>query len=176
VAVSVTGVLLATIVVTTVNVAVVAPAGTVTVEGTDAAGFDELKFTTAPNGPAAAFKVIVPVVEVPPATLELRTLREVSGGMVTSKVTVFFVEPNEALTAPDALVETGSELTVNVAEVWPAEIRTVAGTVKKGLPLLSATVWYPTGTGADNVTVHVARLPPTKLVTFEEIPTRLDVG
>lgn len=112
-----TSVLLATTVVATVNVAVVAPAGTVTVEGTDAAGFDELKFTTAPSGPAAAFKVIVPVVEVPPATLELRTLSEVSGGMVTSKVTVFFVEPNEALTAPDALVETGTELTVNVAEV-----------------------------------------------------------
>jgi hypothetical protein len=53
-----------------VNVAVVAPAGTVTFAGTDAAVASLLDSTTiAPPAGAAAVRVTVPVEELPPCTL-----------------------------------------------------------------------------------------------------------
>lgn len=55
----------------TVNVALVAPAGTVTVEGTEAAPLFEESATTAPPAGAGPFSVTVPVEDPsgPPTTL-----------------------------------------------------------------------------------------------------------
>ena len=62
-------VLLATTLVLTVKVAVVAPAATVTLAGTVAAAvLPLLKVTVAPPVGAAPFRVTVPVEDVPPVT------------------------------------------------------------------------------------------------------------
>ena len=53
----------------TVNVAVVAPEGTVTVDGTLAYWALELKDTTVPEEAAGPSSVIVPVHEFPPTTV-----------------------------------------------------------------------------------------------------------
>ena len=73
-----------------VNVALVAPAATVTLAGTWAAVVLLLvRVTTAPPDGAGPVKVTVPVDEVPPITeLGLR-LTEVSAAAVTVRVAVF---------------------------------------------------------------------------------------
>ena len=73
-----------------VNVALVAPAATVTLAGTWAADVLLLvRVTTAPPDGAGPVKVTVPVDEVPPITeLGLR-LTEVSAAAVTVRVAVF---------------------------------------------------------------------------------------
>jgi hypothetical protein len=60
--------LLGTVAVDAVKVALVAPAGTVTVAGTVTLGLDETNVTTAPSGPAAPLRVTRPVDETPPTT------------------------------------------------------------------------------------------------------------
>ena len=70
VAVMVTGVEFETPVVVTVKVALVWPAGTVTLAGTLAAGLLEPSVTMTPAEPAGAESVTVPVAEVPPVTVE----------------------------------------------------------------------------------------------------------
>jgi hypothetical protein len=60
--------LFATAEVVTVNVAVVAPAATVTEPGTVALELLDDKVTVVPLGPAAPVRVTVPVEEVPPTT------------------------------------------------------------------------------------------------------------
>ena len=57
-----------TAVVVTVNVAVVAPAVTVTEAGTVAEALSEARFTTVPPAGAAELIVTVPVEDVPPIT------------------------------------------------------------------------------------------------------------
>jgi hypothetical protein len=69
-AVSVTLVAVVTRLVVTVNVALVAPAATLTEEGSFAAELDDESVTTKPDGPAALPSVTVPLttVEDPPIT------------------------------------------------------------------------------------------------------------
>ena len=62
-------VLVFTAVVVTVNVAVDAPAATVTVAGTVAFERLEVSVTTVPLGPAFPLSVTVPVEDVPPVTV-----------------------------------------------------------------------------------------------------------
>ncbi len=87
----VTGVVAATGLVVAVNVAVVAPASTVTDAGTWAAAVLLLvKLTTAPPTGAGLSRVTVPVEEVPPSTVAGLTLTEVKAatGAVTVSVVV----------------------------------------------------------------------------------------
>jgi hypothetical protein len=82
-------VLLATALVVTVNVAVVAPAATVTDAGTWAtAGLLDVNATTAPPVGAGLSKVTVPVEETPPSTDVGFTLTALSAatGAVTVRV------------------------------------------------------------------------------------------
>ena len=73
-----------------VNVALVAPAATVTLAGTWAAVVLLLvRVTTAPPDGAGPVKVTVPVDEVPPFTEAGLRLTEVSVAAVTVKVVVF---------------------------------------------------------------------------------------
>ncbi len=84
VAVIVADVRLETAVVVTVNVAVVAPAATVTEPGTVALVLPEERLTTVPAEPAGPFNVTVPVVVKPPV-IELGlsdTAESVAGLMV----------------------------------------------------------------------------------------------
>jgi len=82
-----------TVDVVTMKVALVAPAGTVTVPGTTAAGLLLTSTTDAPAAGAAAASVTVPVADVPPLTLagDTATLATVSG--VTASVAVAVLEP-----------------------------------------------------------------------------------
>src|SRR5436309_6763353 len=76
-------------VVLTVKVALVLPAGTVTLTGTVAAPVLLLdKLTTAPPLGAGALSVTVPVEELPPVTLDGLRLREESVGGVTAREAV----------------------------------------------------------------------------------------
>ena len=82
-----TGVLAATGCVLTVNVAVVAPAATVTEAGTPAAGLLVESVTTAPPAGAAPFRVTVPVAEPPPATLDDASDTDLSSGCAVTYAT-----------------------------------------------------------------------------------------
>ena len=81
-----------TVAVVTVNVAVVAPAATVTVAGSIAAPVLLDSITLAPPAGATLLSVTVPVDEVPPITLVGLSVSEDSdaagGGGVTANVTV----------------------------------------------------------------------------------------
>ena len=70
VAVMVTGVESETLVVVTVKVVLVWPAGTETLAGTLAAGLLEPSVTMTPAAPAGAESVTVPVGALPPVTVE----------------------------------------------------------------------------------------------------------
>jgi hypothetical protein len=87
-AVIVTGALEETVLVVTVNVAVVAPDATVTDAGTwAAAALLEVKLTTAPPAGAGPVNVTVPVEDVPPKTdvgLMLTPLRAAAGAVTVS--------------------------------------------------------------------------------------------
>ena len=83
----VTGVLLVTGLVVTVNVAVVVPDGTVTLAGTWATAVLPLdSATTAPPVGAAAANVTVPVDEVPPATEAGFTVTVLSDPVITDRL------------------------------------------------------------------------------------------
>lgn len=82
VALIVTGVCVSTPEVVTLNVAVLCPAATVTVFGTDAVVAPLNKDTTTPEGPAWPSNVTVPVDDVPPGTDVGLTLTAESGAGV----------------------------------------------------------------------------------------------
>ena len=86
----VTAVSTLTTLVVTVNVAVVAPAATVTLAGTVAARLLLDKVTTAPPAGAGPLRVTVPVDGLPPITLVGFTVTEdiVTGSVVTISVAV----------------------------------------------------------------------------------------
>jgi hypothetical protein len=91
-------VVLETAVVVTVNVAVVAPAATVTVPGTVAELLPEPRVTTSPVGPAGPVRVTVPVELEPPTTEVGSKVTLLIAGMVTVKVADFAEAPNVAVT------------------------------------------------------------------------------
>jgi len=87
-AVIVGAVLVGTATVTTENVAVVAPAGTVTLVGGTALGSLEVKVTTVPAANAGLLRVTVPVEDVPPVTEVGDRVKLVGAGGVTVSVAV----------------------------------------------------------------------------------------
>ena len=75
----------ATALVPTLKLALVAPAATVTPAGTDAAPLLSESVTCAPPAGAGPFRVTVPVAELPPVTLAgLRLSEEAIGGTTVS--------------------------------------------------------------------------------------------
>jgi len=89
----VTGVDAATAPVVTLNVALVAPAATVTLAGTDAAGLLLESVTCAPPAGAGPFSVTVPVEEPPPVTLVGLTVSDETAGGSTVKEAVCVAPP-----------------------------------------------------------------------------------
>jgi len=122
-------VLLATGLVVTVNVAVVAFAATVTLDGTVAAAVLLLvSVTTAPPLGAGPFSVTVPVEEVPPVTDVGLKLTELGAGAFTVNVAVCVALLNVAEIVDDVLLATALLVTVNVAVVAFAATVTLPGT------------------------------------------------
>ena len=163
----------------TVKVAVVAPAGTVTLAGTVAMLVLLLESdTTVPPLGADALSVTVPVEELPPVTLVGLRPSEVSvgpaGGVTVSEaVRVVPLSVAEMVTEVDAVTEL--VLTVKVALVAPPATVTLAGTVATLVLLLeSDTTVPPVGAGPLSVTVPVEELPPVTLVGLR--PSDVSVG
>lgn len=89
----VTGVLSATALVPMLKLALVAPAGTVTVAGMEAAPLSSESATCAPPEGAGAVRVTVPVEPVPPVTLAGLTLSAETAGGSTVREAVRVAPP-----------------------------------------------------------------------------------
>ena len=146
------------------NVALVAPLGTVTDVGTVAALVLELlNVTLAPAAGAAPVKVTVPTTDDcdPPTRLvgEIDTPCTDCGLMVSTSV--LETEPSFASIVAVADAVTPTVVIVNVAEVDPAGIATVEGTVASFVLLeVRVTVAPPVGAATLRATVPVDDAPP----------------
>jgi hypothetical protein len=152
--------LLPTVAGVAVNVAVVAPARTVTVAGIVAVPVVTARATGKPPVGAAEPIVTVPVVGVPPATEVGLNAKPVTTGSVTVKVAELVPPLPVAVITEEPFAI--SVVTVKVAEVAAAGIVTVAGTVAtEVVPDVSAIERPPVGAGAEMVTVPVEGAGPT---------------
>jgi hypothetical protein len=142
-AVRVTVVCEATLVVVMVKVAVVEPCGTVTLAGTEATeGFELERSTVLPPGGAALLRVTVPVAEVPPGMLAGLTLTDERPAMVTVSDAVLVIVKYfaERVAEPAA-----TAVAVKVAEVAPAGTLTEEGTVATDVAELVRVTLAPAG-------------------------------
>src|SRR5437879_5981840 len=167
----VTGVDAVTALVLTVNVALLAPAATVTLAGTVAVDvLLERETAMPPLGAGGPLSVTVPVeVCAPPVTLVGFSVSEervgrACGSTVSEAVLVTPAYDAEIVTGVDAV--TALVLTVNVALLAPAAIVTLAGTLAAPLSLESSTCAPPVSAGPLSVTVPVEGDPPVTLVGF----------
>src|SRR5258706_3832620 len=167
----------------TVNVALLAPAAIVTLEGTRATNVLLLESVTcAPPAGAGPLNVTVHVDEFPPVTLVGFNVSEASvGAGGAAGVTVSEADraappyDPEIVTVVEA--ETALVLTVNVALVAPAATVTLAGTRATVVLLLeSATCAPPAGAGPLNVTAPVDEFPPVTLVGFNASEASVGAG
>lgn len=145
----------------TLNIAVVAPAGTVTLTGTVAADvLLLLRVTTAPPAGAGPAKVTVPVEEMPPITTDGFNVTEATpaGFTVTTAIANTVVAPLEISAKMVTCVGwfTGEVVTVKV----PLPVtKTLAGTLATdGLSLLRWTVVVLPA--LETITLPSAGLPP----------------
>ena len=160
---------LETTLVVTVNVAVVAPAATVTLPGTCADVLLLPRATVAPPMGATLLRVTVAVEEFPPTTLAGFRVSEarVAGVAVTTRfaalVVVYTAEIETVVSADIELV-----VTLKVANVAFAPTGTVAGTWATAVLLLErATTTPPVGAGPLSVTVPAEVRPPCTVVGFK---------
>jgi|SRR5690349_8281176 len=174
-----------TILVFTVKLALVEPAGTVTLEGTLATPLLLLeRLTCAPPEGAGPLKVTVPVEDPtsgPPITLEGFNVSEAnigSGGGVTVREAVWLTPPKDAEMVTEVDAATALVVTVNVVEVAPAGTTTLGGTCAVAESLLeSATCAPPAGAAALKVTVPVEGCePPSTVAGFNVNDERETVG
>src|SRR6266478_3322047 len=166
----VTGVDAVTALVLTVNVALLAPAATVTLAGTVAVDVLLERETAAPPLGAGPLSVTVPVEGDPPVTLVGFSVSEervgrACGSTVSEAVLVTPAYDAEMVTGVDAV--TALVLTVNVALLAPAATVTLAGTVAVDVLLERETAMPPLGAGPLSVTVPVeVCAPPVTLAGF----------
>lgn len=149
-----------TVLVVTVNVAVVAPVATVTEVGTVALVEFEERVTITPADGAGPVRVTVPVEGEPPITdVGLRASAESEGGF-TVRFAVLVMVPSFPVMVAIVAALTALVFTVNVADVEPAGTVTDTGTVAETLDDVRETVTPPVGAAVDNVAVPVEAVPP----------------
>jgi len=162
----------------TMKLALLAPAGTITLEGTLAGPLLERK-TCAPPAGAGALSVTVPVEDCsPPMTLVGFSVSDVrvgggggAGVTVSEADVVAPLKVAEMATVADAA--TALVLTVKVALMAPAATVTLDGTRATVVLLLeSVTCAPPVGAGPLSVTVPVEEFPPVTVVGFSESEER----
>ena len=127
VAVTVAGVLAETATVATVNVADIAPPGTVTLPGGEAAGLLDDRLTINPPPGAGPLKTMVPVELDPPITDVGAKIRLSGDAGTIERVAVTEVIPCFAVMVAVTEAITGVVVTVKVIEVSPAGINTLLG-------------------------------------------------
>lgn len=145
----------ATAAVSTVKVAVVLPAATVTVPGTVATTELLLSETAVPPLGAMLESVTVPVTCEPPAIVFGDKTTLVTRGAVMFSIPLA-IRPfwlAEMVTA--VLFATATVVTVTDTDVVPSAIVAVAGTVAEAEVLVSITVMPPAGAGRDTEIVAV---------------------
>src|SRR3954451_25372051 len=149
----------------TVKVAVVAPAGTVTVAGTDSGSF-AVKATTAPPAGAGAVSTMVPVSDTPPTTVLLLRATDFNATLATVSVGDCAVVP--PLDAENVAVPAETPVTVNVPVEAPAA--TVTGDVTVATAALLLVTVTLTAAAADEASVTVpCALPPTPMVVAPSV-------
>jgi len=119
----------ATFEVVTVNLAVVAPAATNTLDGTLALALFEERLTMSPPVGAFAFSVTVPVEGVPPKSVVGETETLLMDGAQTFRAAVCELLPWVAVIVAVTEVATSFVATVKVAVVAPDGTKTLDGTV-----------------------------------------------
>ena len=150
----------------TVNVALVAPAATVTLAGTVAAAVLLLvRVTTAPPEGAALVSVTVPCDAVPPVTLAGLTATDdnaaAAGVFDVVNTALRLTPPDTPLMVAEVDAAAVAVVTVNVPLVAPAATVTLAGTVARAVLLLvSVTTAPPEGAALASVAVPCEVLPP----------------
>jgi hypothetical protein len=164
----VAGVAAATTLVVTVNVALVAPAATVTLAGVADDALSSDSVTKVPPVGAGPFKVTVPIEELPPNTLTgFITTEESARGTIASEPVC--VDPlNVPVIVTGVEVVTALVVTVKVAVVAPVATTTLAGVVANVLLSDSVTVLcaaVPTA-GPFKVTVPIEGLAPATVAGF----------
>jgi hypothetical protein len=163
VAVIVTFVEAATVVVVIEKVAVEAPAATVVLAGTTAAAL-LLERVTVVADAATPSIVTVPVVVLPPKTLFGSSASERAAGEGrTASTAVRLLPALEAVMVVFPAVVTGSVVTRNVASVDPTGTVMVAGTVARVVTELVSEIVAAASAGALRVTVAVTPKPPVAL-------------
>jgi hypothetical protein len=160
----------ATPTVVTVNVPVVAPAATLTDDGTVAAALLELRATATPPEGAALLSVTVPVEVFPPATDVGFKVTDVTVGALTLNVAVTLAVVLacgvDAVIVSTTLVVIPLVVIVNVPVFEPAATEIDAGTVADESLDESVTVTEP----------PVATVPLSVTVPVDVPPPRTDVG
>lgn len=148
-----------------VNVALVAPLGTVTVARTVATDVLLLaKLTTAPLEGAFPLKVTVPVELLPPTT-EVGVIVKVDRIAALTVRVALLLTPYVPVMVTEVLVATPLVVTAKVAVVAPAATVTPAGTVAAAVLLLAkATRAPPAGARPVSVTVPVELDPPVRVL------------
>jgi hypothetical protein len=144
-----------------VNVAVLEPAGTVTLTGTVATPvFDELSVTTLPPIGALVESVTVPVVVAVDAILALATATDVIFGPRIERVDLTLTPYTIAEITADVSFATRFVETVKVDVICPEGIVTLVGTSALRLLDASETTVPPTGAGPEIEMVAVVDVPP----------------
>jgi hypothetical protein len=161
------------------NVALVAPAGTVTLAGVVAAAELSDSVTTAPPAGAALVNVAVPVAEPPPVTLVGFTVTAdklaAAGGGFTVNVAVRVAPPNAPVIVTGVAVVTLVVVIEKVALVAPAGTVTLAGVVAAAELSESVTTAPPVGAALVRVAVPVEPAGPTTLAGLTDSADRLTV-
>ena len=136
------------------------PPGTVTDSGTITALLLLESFTMIPPEGAVPVRVTVPLLAVSPTTVAgLKLINSSTGGLIVS-VAVRDTVPRVPVIVRLLIEPTAVVFTVNVAEVFPAAMDTVAGKVAEGELLLSFTTKPLAVAGPLSVTVPVDIAPP----------------
>ena len=167
-------------VVVTVKVALVAPAGTVTLNGTVAAVELHERETDPPPVGAGALKVTVPVDEAPPTTLVgLNDTVERTGpgggrGAGVSVRPALEDTPSVAVMMTNVVAPTGLVFTGKVALFANAGTATLGGTVANPELLESVTTAPAAPASTSRVTVPVEALPLTTMLGVS--PTQETAG